>query len=237
MIAEDLLFIDIETVSEHPSFDHLPETWKSLWQEKVLRQVPEGLTAADFYPMRAGVMAEFSKVICISIGKIVNGQFRMKSFFDENERNILEHFSATLKKLEGNRFCFAGHNIKEFDIPFLCRRMIINQLSIPSCMDFQQLKPWETPIVDTLHLWRFGDIKNYTSLNLLAAALGIPSPKDDINGSMIGDLYWNCAEGAKKEVLERIRTYCQKDVLTTANVLLRLQGRPIILEENIQVSD
>lgn len=237
MKPEDLLFIDIETVSEKPSFDQLPENWKSLWQEKVMRQVPDGLTPADFYPMRAGVMAEFSKVICISLGKLNGSNFRMKSFYGEDEKQLLENFIATLKRMEGNRWCFAGHNIKEFDIPFLCRRIIINNIPLPSCLDFQQLKPWETPILDTLHLWRFGDIKNYTSLNLLAAALNIPSPKDDINGSMVGELYWNCPENGRMDVLERIRTYCQKDVKTTANIFLRLKGMPLISEENVQVTD
>jgi DNA polymerase elongation subunit (family B) len=221
--TDDVIIIDIETVSEFPNFSDLDDKWKHLWQEKVSRSVPEGMSAEEFYPMRAGVMAEFSKIVCISMGyftKEENLRMRIKSFYGHDEKKILEDFVATLRKIESfnSRWVFAGHNIKEFDIPFMCRRMLIKQVPIPAFLDFQNMKPWETNIIDTFQYWRFGDYKHYTSLKLLAAAMGVPSPKDDIDGSMVGDVYW------KENDVKRIATYCQKDVLTVANILLRFKN-------------
>ena len=232
---ENLFLIDIETVSEVNNFHSLTDEWKELWNEKIHKALPENITADEYYPLRAGIMAEFAKVICISFGyfRTENNvlQLRVKSFYADIEKDILENFIKTLYHLHGinNKWCFAGHNIKEFDIPFLCRRMLINNLGIPPFMDFQNMKPWETPVTDTLHLWRFGDYKHYTSLKLLAAALGVPSPKDDIDGSMVGQVYW------EEKNFERIVTYCQKDVVTVANVLLRFRGMPLLEEQNIVI--
>ena len=230
---ENLFLIDIETVSEEKAYDLLNDTWKQLWTEKIHKALPENITAEEYYPLRAGIMAEFAKLVCISFGhfRTLNNslQLRIKSFYSFNEKTILENFIKTLYHLHAinNQWCFTGHNIKEFDIPFLCRRMIVNNLSIPPFMDFQNMKPWETPVTDTLHLWRFGDYKHYTSLKLLAATLGIISPKDDIDGSMVGQVFW------EDQNLERIATYCQKDVVTVANVMLRFKNLPLLLPEQI----
>ena len=230
---ENLFLIDIETVSEVKTYDLLNDTWKQLWTEKIHKALPENITAEEYYPLRAGIMAEFAKLVCISFGhfRTLNNslQLRIKSFYSFNEKDILENFIKTLYHLHAinNQWCFTGHNIKEFDVPFLCRRMIVNNLSIPSFMDFQNMKPWETPVTDTLHLWRFGDYKHYTSLKLLAATLGIISPKDDIDGSMVGQVFW------EDQNLERIATYCQKDVVTVANVMLRFKNLPLLLPEQI----
>jgi hypothetical protein len=232
---ENLLLIDIETVSESAAFDMLSEEWQMLWKEKVQRTLPEETTAAEFYPQRAGVMAEFAKVICISIGyfkKEGNAlQLRLKSFYGDDEKILLQDFIAALQKMDinNNKWSFTGHNIKEFDIPFICRRLLINRLSIPSFLDFQNMKPWETNLVDSFQYWRFGDYKHYTSLKLLAAALQVPSPKDDIDGSMVGEVYW------KEKNIERIVTYCQKDVVTTGNIILRFKNLPLITESQIVV--
>jgi len=237
---ENLIIIDIETASENPSFEEMNEEWRSLWQEKVARSVPEGMTAAEFYPMRAGVMAEFAKIICISIAffnKENTLSMRVKSFYGHDEQKILNDFLATIGKIESinNKWCFAGHNIKEFDIPFICRRLIINQIKVPSYLDFQNMKPWETNIVDTFQYWRFGDYKHYTSLKLLAASMGIPSPKDDIDGSMVGDLYWNGTEAERLVNLKRIAVYCQKDVITTGNIILRFKNMPLVHPDDIKI--
>ena len=232
---ENLLLIDIETVSESAGFDALNEEWQMLWQEKVQRALPEGISAAEFYPQRAGVMAEFAKVICISIGyfrKEGNSQqLRLKSFYGDDEKIILQDFIAALHKMDvnNNKWSFTGHNIKEFDIPFICRRLLINGLAVPPFLDFQNMKPWETNMVDTFQYWRFGDYKHYTSLKLLAAALQVPSPKDDIDGSMVGDVYW------KEKNLARIVIYCQKDVVTTGNIILRFKNMPLLNEEQIVI--
>jgi 3'-5' exonuclease len=196
--------------------------------------VPEGITAEEFYPMRAGVMAEFSKIVCISIGYFNRDQqlrMRIKSFYGDDERKILNDFLETMRKIESlnSKWCFAGHNIKEFDIPFICRRLIINRFPIPPFLDFQNMKPWETNIVDTFQYWRFGDYKQFTSLKLLAAALGVPSSKDDIDGSMVGEVYW------KERDVKRIANYCQKDVITTGNIFLRFKNLPLLNAEDIDI--
>jgi uncharacterized protein YprB with RNaseH-like and TPR domain len=233
ILTENLLFIDIETVSEKATYQNLTKNWQELWTEKTQRILPSENTAAEFYEQRAGVMAEFAKVICISIGYFkYEGevmQLRIKSFYADEEKKVLQDFIATLNQMEiqNNKWCFAGHNIKEFDIPFLCRRLLINGMPIPEYIDFQNMKPWETNSIDTFQYWRFGDYKNYTSLKLLAAALGIASPKDDIDGSQVGEVYW------KENDLQRIVTYCQKDIITTANILLRFKNMPLIEHNNV----
>ena len=232
---ENLLLIDIETVSEHPTFSGLNEDWKHLWEEKVQRQLPENITAEAFYPQRAAVMAEFAKVVCISVGYFKRDgktvSLRVKSFYGDDEKILLQDFIAALQKMEANnnKWSFTGHNIKEFDIPFICRRLLINGLPIPLFLDFQNMKPWETNMIDTFQYWRFGDYKHFTSLKLLAAALNVPSPKDDIDGSMVGDVYW------VEKNLERIVTYCQKDVVTTANIVLRFKNLPLLVAEDVEI--
>lgn len=232
---ESLFIIDIETVSGSQHFHLLDEQWKELWTEKILKNLPENTTAEEYYPMRAAILAEFAKVICISTGyfKKENNewQLRIKSFYSENEKEVLEAFIKTLQQLHAKnlKWIFTGHNIKEFDIPFLCRRILVNNLNIPTCIDFQNMKPWDTPVLDTLHLWRFGDYKHYTSLKLLAASLGVPSPKDDIDGSKVGEVFWTHKD------LERIAKYCGKDVATVANVILRFKNLPLLTEQQITV--
>lgn len=233
---ENLLLIDIETVSRQSSFAELDGEWKELWEDKVQKIVPEDSTPADFYSQRAGILAEFGKIICISIGYFRKEkqdlQLRIKSFSGDDEQLLLQQFLQTVAQMESanNKWSFCGHNIKEFDIPFICRRLLINGISIPPYLDFQNMKPWETNLVDTFQYWRFGDFKNYTSLRLLAAALGVPSSKDDIDGSMVGDVYW------REKNLPRIVTYCQKDVVTTGNIMLRFKGQPLLKPEQVVIT-
>lgn len=235
---ENLFLIDIETVSGTQHYHLLNDEWKELWTEKIHKNLPPDTTAEQYYPMRAAILAEFAKVICISIGYFkkenndpinIGWQLRIKSIYSENEKEVLEDFIKTLHQCYSNnsKWVFTGHNIKEFDIPFLCRRMLINNIEIPRYIDFQNMKPWETPVLDTLQLWRFGDYKHYTSLKLLAAALGVPSPKNDIDGSKVGEVFWT------EKNLERIALYCQKDVATVANVILRFKNLPLLTDEQI----
>ena len=238
--TEDLIVIDIETASVSASFNLLEEKWQELWEEKTVRILPEGITAEKFYPQRAGVMAEFSKIVCISIGYFIREQhlkIRVKSFYGDDEKKILDDFLQTVSKIESfnNNWCFAGHNIKEFDIPFICRRLLVNNMRIPPYLDFQNMKPWETNIVDTFQYWRFGDYKNFTSLKLLAAAMGVPSSKNDIDGSMVGELFHNGNAEQRAINMKRIATYCQKDVVTTANIILRFKNAPIIDEDDVEI--
>lgn len=225
----NLLFIDIETVPREPSFNTLDDYWKELWQEKIHRSLPENETAESYYTQRAGVMAEFAKIICISTGYIHQNKLRIKSFYGDDEKTILTELIKTLDQIEkvNDKWCFTGHNIKEFDIPFICRRLVMNNLPIPVYLDFQNMKPWETNLVDTFQYWRFGDYKHYTSLKLLAACLNVPSPKDDIDGSRVAEVYW------KENNLKRIVNYCQKDIITVANIILRFMNKELLKEDEI----
>ncbi len=230
---KDLIIIDIETAPMHFAFNDLSTGWQELWEEKVKRILPAETSPAEFFEQRAGVMAEFAKVVCISMGYFLveeNLRIRIKSFYGHDEKQVLTDFLKTMERIESINpaWQFAGHNIKEFDIPFLCRRMVINEIKLPPFMDFQNMKPWETNIVDTFQYWRFGDYKNFTSLKLLAAALGIPSPKTDIDGSKVAEVYW------KQNDIERIAKYCQQDVVTVANVFLKLKGMPIVPPQDVE---
>ena len=235
-----LLVIDIETACSHPSYADLPETWKTLWEEKVSRNLPEGINADEWYGARAGVMAEFARVVCVSMaiftGSAEKPGLKLRSVSNADEKQLLTELVSVLENLKnaGRNFCFAGHNIREFDIPFLCRRMIIHGITIPSCMDFQNKKPWEVNMVDTFQYWRFGDFKNFTSLKLLAAALSLPSPKDDLDGSMVSPLFWERDPAIQQQNLERIVAYCEKDVLTTANIIMRFRNESPIELENVE---
>lgn len=229
----NILFLDIETVPQFPSYSDLPDEWKQLWDLKAssLSRHHEGQDGESLYP-RAGIYAEFGKIICISCGYLQgSGSQRkivLKSFYGEQEAMLLKEFSDMLSKWSaGEAKLLCAHNGKEFDFPYLCRRMIINGLPIPSLLDISGKKPWEIGHLDTLELWKFGDFKSYTSLVLLARVLGIPTPKDDIDGSMVWEVFW------KERNLERIVRYCQKDVVTVAQILLRLQGEELLRDENI----
>ncbi len=235
-----ILVIDIETASNHGRYEDMEETWQQLWNEKAGRTQPEGIDAGEWYSARAGVMAEFARVVCISMAIFTGAndrpKLRVKSIAGNDEKKILEELIAVLESFQsaGRNFCFAGHNIREFDLPFLCRRMIIHRLVIPSGMNFQNKKPWEVTMLDTFQHWRFGDFKNYTSLKLLAAVLGLPSPKEDIDGSMVGPMFWEKDPALQQENMQKIVTYCERDVITTANIIRRFRNEPVIMNEEIE---
>ncbi|MFM2266596.1 MAG: hypothetical protein RL757_36 [Bacteroidota bacterium] len=232
-----ILFLDIETVPIVPSYNGLDETFQSLWKQKsrsILKKYDEEVTdeeAASVFD-RAGIYAEFGKIICISVGFLTRDrasqelQLRTKSFKSDNEDELLMEFKALLDKKFHHYIC--GHNIKEFDMPYICRRMLINQIEFPSLLDIAGKKPWEVKqFIDTLELWKFGDNKAYTSLKLLAAVFGFPSPKDDIDGSEVAGVYWENRE------LSRIAKYCEKDVLATVQLFLKYRRQPILSESQI----
>jgi uncharacterized protein YprB with RNaseH-like and TPR domain len=231
----NILFLDIETVPQYDRYDKLSADWKALWNLKAayLIRNKEEETVETIYN-RAGIYAEFGKIVCISCG-IIQGynpgkKLILKSFCGDDEKEVLLQFADMLKRwvTDANK-CLCAHNGKEFDFPFLCRRMIIHNIPIPAILNTRGKKPWEINHLDTMELWRFGDYKNFTSLNLLACTLGIPTPKDDIDGSMVWEVYW------KEKNLERIVHYCQKDVITVAQVYLRMNGEELIAPENVEI--
>lgn len=219
---QNILFLDIETVSVHPTFSELSEPWQHLWEEKTRWQRGEEVTADEFYPQRAAVMAEFGKVVCVSLGYFrgvgADREFRVKSLYNHDEVLILNELSELLTQHFGNYYLCA-HNGKEFDFPYLGRRMVVNDVPLPGHLNLAGKKPWEVAHIDTMELWKFGDRKSFTSLKLLAALFDIPTPKDDIDGSMVGSVYW------EENDLERIARYCEKDVVTLARVWQKLQGQ------------
>lgn len=225
---DQLLLLDIETTPGVEGFGHLNEIMKSLWVEKMAKTAPDSIDSEGAYAERAGIYAEFGKIVCITAGFFNLEQdryhLRLKSFCNHDEKIVLNDFLELVNKFQTKhtRFQFAGHNIREFDIPFICRRSLIHQLSLPTALQLHGLKPWELPMQDTLHLWRFGDFKHYTSLKLLTAILGIPTPKDDIDGSMVGKVYWEDKD------LPRIARYCEKDVTAVAQLILRFKGLPLL---------
>jgi 3'-5' exonuclease len=228
---QQILILDIETVPQFSSFDEMPEIFKELWSQKTQYQRKDEESPAEYYP-RAGIWAEFGKIICISVGifTIQNSKLalRIKSFAGDDECKLLSDFITLLDKQPAS-LTLCAHNGREFDFPYLCRRTIINQLCIPVQLTIHGKKPWEVNHLDTMDLWKFGDHKNFTSLNLLAAVLNIPTPKDDINGGDVHWVYW------KEHDVKRIETYCQKDVITTAQLLLKFKRLDILTEPQITI--
>ena len=230
---KNILFLDIETVPCSPSFDDLDTTFQALWAEKTAWQRKEEYTPAEFYKLKAGVMAEFAKIICISVGYLFveknENHFRIKSFYGDDEKQIITDFNELLNsQFSKKQHQLCAHNGKEFDFPFIARRTLINGLKLPALLDIAGEKPWEVNHLDTMELWKFGDYKHYTSIKLLAALFNIPTPKDDIDGSKVAGVYWNDKD------LERIKKYCQKDTLTVAQLLLKYKGEELISENNIE---
>jgi uncharacterized protein YprB with RNaseH-like and TPR domain len=230
--VEDVLFLDIETVPAAANYDLLDPAMQTLWDKKSKQFRTPDQTSGDVYE-RAGIYSEFGKIICISVGLIKEKNpfsFRLKSFYGNEEKTVLSDFSAMLLKFSktNKEAVLCAHNGKEFDYPYIARRMIINGLIIPEILDNAGKKPWEIKLLDTMDLWKFGDYKNYTSLDLLTSILGIPTPKDDIDGSMVAGIFYN------ENDLERIVRYCEKDVLAIARVLLRFMNLPGINDEKIE---
>ncbi|WP_116127603.1 ribonuclease H-like domain-containing protein [Lewinella sp. IMCC34183] len=236
-----VLFLDIETVSGSPNYTSLDENLQQLWSYKApsaLKRYGETLTEDELeaaYDDKAGIFAEFGKIVCISVGAVYRDnsrqlKLRLKSFAGRDEKQLLEEFSEMIDQYYGdvNKFYICGHNIKEFDVPYMCRRIVVHQLPMPVLLDISGKKPWETKhLVDTMELWKFGDRKSYVSLKLLAGILGFPSPKDDIDGSDVGRVFW------EEDDVERIAVYCEKDVLATAQLFLRYQRKPLLEDEQV----
>jgi hypothetical protein len=232
---KNILVIDIETVPQYPAFKELPDAWKKLWSNKIKMRLKEGETAESYYHS-AGIYSEFGKIVCISAGcfdvKDNITSLRIKSFYGDDESEILKEFSLLLaEKYSDSDKQLCAHNGKEFDYPYIVRRCLINGLPVPKILDNYGKKPWEVTLLDSMDMWKFGDYKSYTSLDLLAAVFGIPSPKDDINGEQVGEVYWN------EKNIERIKTYCQKDVITVAQLLMKFKRLPSVEEKNIIITN
>ncbi|MCF6358468.1 MAG: 3'-5' exonuclease [Draconibacterium sp.] len=231
---EEILFLDIETVPIAPEFDKLSENWKKLWRHKMQFKINDGELPDDLYD-RAGIYADLGKIICISAGYVIQKKgeyfFRAKSFYDDDEKKLIGNFfNAWDKFLRAGKQKLCGHNGQEFDFPYIARRALVHNLELPKIFDIAGAKPWEVKetLIDTLQLWKFGDYKHYTSLSLLCELFNIPTPKDDIDGSEVCNVYW------KDNDLDRIVKYCEKDTLAVANLLLKYKGDNIIPFDNLE---
>jgi hypothetical protein len=242
---QHVLFLDVETVSQHPELAHVDDRGQALWKQKIgfmarrdVREWEEEHYEIS-YKERAAIYAEFGKVIVISAGILTMAEnqiqnLRIKSFYGDDEKEVLGAFDAVLQKNfnDPNMHMLCGHNIREFDIPYLCRRFTVHGMSLPPLLNIAGKKPWEVKYVcDTLELWKFGDHKNYTSLDLLAFTLGIPSPKENLDGSKVGHTYWVDGE------LEKIKEYCERDVVTVTQVYLRLNNRELLRDDQVVLTN
>ncbi|WP_312822436.1 3'-5' exonuclease [Epilithonimonas sp.] len=220
---ENILFLDIETVPQIDNWNNVDSTTQYLWDKKTKSQRKDEIEASEFYEQRAGIMAEFGMIICISIGMIDNntGRLKIKTYAGE-EKDLLLSFCELFNSPRLNNVILCAHNGKEFDFPYIARRLLINGIQPPVPFQMFGKKPWEIPHIDTMELWKFGDWKSYVSLELLAYIFGIPSPKDDIDGSMVADIYYKDGD------IDRIIHYCEKDVLTLANVFRRMRQEDLL---------
>ncbi len=231
---QNILFLDIETVPFVSEYDYLDGKAKELWDKKAYQIARNETDTPETLFSRAGIYSEFGKIVCISCGIISregnNRKLRLKSFYSDDEYEILENFAQMLSKsFNDSSKYLCAHNGKEFDFPYISRRMLINGIRIPEILQMSGKKPWEVRHLDTMELWRFGDYKSYTSLELLTHIFNIPTPKDDIDGSMVREIYWYDGD------LPRIVEYCQKDVVALTNLFLRFRYEEIIPQENIFV--
>ena len=229
---KNVLFLDIETVPQYSNFNELTDKEKQLWTKKASRLVQENETAEEIYN-RAGIYAEFGKIVCISTGFLTEAEgkkeFRLKSFFGDDEGELLNLFANMLNShYNKDKYYLCAHNGKEFDYPYIARRMLLNGIKLPKLLNISGLKPWEVKHLDTMEMWKFGDYKSYTSLDLLTTIFNIPTPKDDIDGSMVHKVYY------QEKDLARIVTYCEKDVLAIAQLLLKYRNEKLLLNSEIK---
>ena len=220
---ERVLFLDIETVPQYGVWEDLSQQEQNLWDKKTKRQRDDDVEASDFYLDRGGIMAEFGKIICISIGMMEkNEKLKIKSFYNDDEKQLLLEFGELFNSPRMRDVILCAHNGKEFDFPWIARRYLINGMQPPSPFQLYGKKPWEIMHIDTMELWKFGDYKSFVSLELLAHVFGIPTPKDDIDGSMVSSIYY-----IEKDLF-RIVQYCEKDVLTLANIFRRMRQEDLL---------
>lgn len=228
---EHIVFLDIETVPEYELYNELSDEKKELWESKTAYQRKEDFTPEEFYD-RAGIWAEFGKIVCISVGYFNNKgdarSFRVTTFFGDEFKLLKEFKNLIITHFSASKYLLCAHNGKEFDFPYIARRMIINKIELPYKLNLFGKKPWEIPHLDTMELWKFGDYKHYTSLKLMANVLGIPSPKQDIDGSQVRDVFYN------ENDLDRIVKYCELDVIAIAQVFLRLRNESLLNEDEIK---
>lgn len=225
---DQILFLDIETVPQYESYEQAPEGIREIWDKKAGQLDKTGESSPSEMYEQAGIYAEHGKIVVIGVGFFARGKFRVKSLKGDDEATLLEEFSQLLENGRNSFYYLCGHNSKEFDFPYLCRRMLVQGVKLPPQLQLWGKKPWEIKHIDTMDLWKFGDWKSFTSLHTLATIFNVPTSKDDIDGSQVREVYYQ-EEGG----LDRIATYCSKDVVLTARVYQAMMGLPVLEDENI----
>ncbi|HAR20809.1 MAG TPA: 3'-5' exonuclease [Cytophagales bacterium] len=232
-LLKNLVFIDIETVSLTHDFHSLPPRLQEAWAKKSFQLDTEKKDFAAHYFEKAAIYAEFGKVLVIGIGFFHENEqkelcLRVKALSNPDEKTLLVEFCQLMEKgFPPTDVALCAHNGKEFDFPYLCRRMLVNGISLPNYLNISGKKPWEIRHHDTLEMWKFGDRKNYTSLDLLATIFNIPSSKNGIDGSMVNHAYYN------DKKLDSIVEYCKRDVQVLAQLFLKMHNIPLPKEENM----
>lgn len=230
---KDILFLDIETVAAESDFNALDERIKTQWARKAsFLKRDEGVTDEELFHQRAGIYAEFGKIVCIAVGLLHEGEnkqpaLRIKAYCGHDEASVLKDFAAMLGKMDFERTKLCAHNGKEFDFPYISRRMLINGIQLPALLNLAGRKPWETPHLDTMEMWKFGDYKHYTSLDLLSALFNIPSSKNGMDGSLVNAVYH------QEKNIEKIKDYCMRDVVVLTQLYLKMKGLSFVNENNI----
>lgn len=233
-LIKNFLLLDIETVASHEAYEHLPERMQKLWDKKAgaLKKGDENPTVSDSFYERGAIYSEFGKIVCIAFGAYYLNEkeelsFKVRSFSGDDEVKILQDFKALIEKYPAEQLVMCAHNGKEFDFPFLCRRMLIHGIEIPKALQISGKKPWEILHQDTMELWKFGDYKSFTSLDLLAAVFDIPGSKNEMSGDQVTKVYY------QEKDLAKICRYCREDVVVLAQIYLKLHCMPLIAAQNI----
>jgi DNA polymerase elongation subunit (family B) len=232
----DILFIDIETVASTDNYASVSDRMKAQWSRKAnFFKRDSGLTDEDLFHERAGIYAEFGKIVCVAVGRYIDHEsgelgLRTKVYCNHDETALLLEVKKMVEKFDAATIRLCAHNGKEFDYPYLCRRMLINGIALPAALNLSGKRSWEVQHLDTMELWKFGDYKHFTSLDLLAALFNIPSSKDKIDGSQVNYVYHHDKD------LEKIAEYCREDVVVLAQLFLKLKGHPLIPDPNILIA-
>lgn len=224
----NILFLDIETVACTEAYANMSERLKTQWARKAQYfRKDENQTDEDLFNLRAGIYAEFGKVITIAVGKFYEPEpgkvgLKTRCLFGDDEKKLLNEFKTLVEKSDATSLKLCAHNGKEFDFPYLSRRMLVNGIQLPDVLNLSGRKPWETPHLDTMEMWKFGDYKHYTSLDLLATIFNIPTSKTDMDGSKVNQVYYI------EKNMSKIAAYCTSDVVVLAQLYLRLKGMDAI---------
>lgn len=249
MATYQLGFVDTETIPGYKDFNDMPEELARMYERKFGHELanndPDKFdNFEDHYRARAALYPEFGKIVCLVIGVIFvddkdkQEKLKLKTLCGRHEDKLLAEAAPIIDKFDS----LVGHNSKEFDFPYLCKRFYVHGIQLPQILNIAGKKPWEVSLIDTMELWRFGSFKGSTSLELFAHCLGLPSPKQDMTGADVAKVYYEMFDHmkdgelpfeAESAAIQKIGKYCQGDVVTLANCYRKLKYQSVIASENV----